>query len=192
MTSAAPKVTSRVPDAANAAQHTLPAWLVADLRSDHAGEMGAVMIYRGILAVSRNAKVRTFAQHHLATEEVHLQRITALLARDQQTQLLPLWRLMGWLTGALPALFGANSVFATIDAVETFVDHHYQEQLNRIDPEGRFADIRLTLAECQADEIAHRDEARELAQPQRGPLLWLWALVVRCGSAAAVWAARRI
>ena len=150
------------------------------------------MIYRGILAVSRDAKVRAFAQHHLATEETHLQRITALLAKEQYTRLLPLWRFMGWLTGALPALLGANSVFATIDAVETFVDQHYQDQLNRIDPNGKFADIRLTLAQCQADEIAHRDEARGLATPVRGPLLSLWALVVKSGSAAAVWAARRI
>ena len=26
-----------------------PSWLIADLRSDHAGELGAVMIYTGIL-----------------------------------------------------------------------------------------------------------------------------------------------
>ena len=32
----------------------IPAWLRRDLRSDHAGESGAVEIYRGILAVSRS------------------------------------------------------------------------------------------------------------------------------------------
>ena len=83
-------------------------------------------------------------------------------------------------------------MFVTIEAVETFVDHHYQEQLNRIDPEGKYADIRLILEECQADEIAHRDEARGLATQARGPLLRIWALVVKSGSAAAVWAARRV
>jgi demethoxyubiquinone hydroxylase (CLK1/Coq7/Cat5 family) len=30
---------------------SMPAWLVADLRSDQAGETGAVWIYRGVLAV---------------------------------------------------------------------------------------------------------------------------------------------
>ena len=192
MSNPAPKPAQSVPNAANAPRHSLPAWLIADLRSDHAGEMGAVMIYRGILAVSRDAAVREFAQHHLATEETHLQRITALLQESQHTRLLPLWRVMGWLTGALPAMLGANSVFVTIEAVETFVDHHYHEQLNRIDPEGKYADIRLILEECQADEIAHRDEARGLATQARGPLLSLWALVVKSGSAAAVWAARRV
>ncbi|MGB1438236.1 MAG: demethoxyubiquinone hydroxylase family protein [Luminiphilus sp.] len=179
-------------DAANAGCHNLPAWLIADLRSDHAGEMGAVMIYRGVLAISRDPDVVNFARHHLATEQQHLGRISGLLDVRQQTRLLPLWRVMGWMTGALPALFGANAVYATIDAVETFVDKHYQEQLDRLDPDGRFGSIRTVLAECQADEIAHRDEARQLASRRRGVLLWLWALVVGSGSAAAVWAARRI
>ena len=43
--------------------------LGAELRSDHAGETGAVAIYRGILAITRNPELRTFAEHHLATEQ---------------------------------------------------------------------------------------------------------------------------
>ena len=192
MADAARHIVKTPADAANAGQHDLPGWLVADLSSDHAGEIGAVMIYRGILAVSRNPAVAHFARHHMATEQVHLQRISELLDRRQQTRLLPVWRMMGWMTGALPALFGTNSVYATIDAVETFVDKHYQEQLDRLDPVGRFADIRAVLAECQADEVAHRDEARALSTRRSGPVLWLWGIFVGVGSAAAVWAARRI
>ena len=45
---------------------------IRDLRSDHAGEAGAVQIYRGILAVSRNEVVRAFARQHMATEQRHL------------------------------------------------------------------------------------------------------------------------
>ena len=40
--------------------------------------------------------------------------------------------MMGWLTGALPALFGRKAIFATIEAVETFVDHHYAQQIARL------------------------------------------------------------
>ena len=43
--------------------------LAGDLRSDQAGETGAVWIYRGLLAVSRDAGVREFAQRHLVTEK---------------------------------------------------------------------------------------------------------------------------
>jgi len=169
----------------------MPAWLVADVRSDHAGETGAVMIYRGILAVSRDSDVRHFAEHHLATECEHLALMEAILPVAGRTKLLWLWRIMGWLTGALPALFGANAVYATIDAVETFVDHHYQEQIDRLEPDGEFANLRELLLKCQQDEIAHRDEARHLAESRPGVVLSCWRWIVGTGSSAAVVLARR-
>ncbi len=46
--------------------------LIGDLRSDHAGETGAVAIYLGILAVSHNPQIRQFAREHQATEREHL------------------------------------------------------------------------------------------------------------------------
>ena len=170
----------------------MPAWLVADVRSDHAGETGAVMIYRGILAVSRDPDIRHFAEHHLATECEHLALIEAILPVAERTKLLWLWRIMGWLTGALPALFGANAVYATIDAVETFVDHHYQEQIDRLSPDGEFADLRELLLKCQQDEIAHRDEARYLTKSEPGGVLSCWRWLVGTGSSTAVMIARRL
>ena len=44
----------------------LPHWLRADLRSDHAGETGAVYFYRGVLDVATDPAVRDFAEEHLA------------------------------------------------------------------------------------------------------------------------------
>ncbi|MEO6747886.1 MAG: demethoxyubiquinone hydroxylase family protein, partial [Caldimonas sp.] len=126
-----PRVGARTQDHIDAAD-PLPAALIADLRTDQAGESGAVMIYRGILAVTRDARVRHVAQAHLATEAGHLARIEPLLAPQHRSRLLPLWRLAGWLTGALPALVGPRAVFATIEAVETFVDQHYAEQIESI------------------------------------------------------------
>jgi len=170
----------------------LPAWLRQELRSDHAGEYGAVMIYRGVLAVSNDASVRQFAERHLLTEGQHLSLIEEIVPRQDRTKLLPVWRIMGWLTGALPALFGRQAVFATIEAVETFVDHHYEQQIQRLEPSGEYAVLRETLVNCQADEVSHRDEATRLALPRRGLLLRLWCAVVGSGSALAVVAAKRV
>ena len=170
----------------------LPRWLQQELRSDHAGEFGAVMIYRGILAVSRDTSVREFAESHLGTEQKHLALMEEIVPPAGRTRLLPLWRLMGWLTGALPALFGRQAVFATIEAVETFVDHHYQQQIVRLTPEGEHGPLRQVLVDCQADEVSHRDEAASLALPKRHVLLRLWCAVVGSGSAAAVVAAKQI
>ena len=87
--------------------------LVGDLRSDHAGETGAVWIYRGLLAVSRDAGVREFAKRHLATEQGHLDKVEAVLPWPQRSRLLPGWRVAGFMTGALPALLGPRAVYAT-------------------------------------------------------------------------------
>ena len=170
----------------------LPRWLQQELRSDHAGEFGAVMIYRGILAISRDTSVREFAESHLHTEQKHLALMEEIVPAAGRTRLLPLWRVMGWLTGALPALFGRQAVFTTIEAVETFVDHHYQQQIVRLMPEGEHGPLRQVLVDCQADEVSHRDEAASLAVPKRGVILRLWCAVVGSGSAAAVVAAKRI
>ena len=169
-----------------------PRWLQQELRSDHAGEVGAVMIYRGVLAISRNSSVRQFAEAHLHTEQKHLKLMEDIVPVAGRTRLLPVWRLMGWLTGALPALFGPRAVFATIEAVETFVDQHYEQQIVRLYPEGPYDALRQVLIDCQADEVSHRDEAAQLATPARGFLLRLWCVIVGAGSAAAVVAAKRI
>ena len=172
--------------------NSLPRWLQQELRSDHAGEVGAVLIYQGVLAISRDSSVRQFAEAHLLTEQKHLKLMEDIVPVADRTRLLPVWRLMGWLTGALPALFGARAVFATIEAVETFVDHHYEQQIVRLDPQGPYDALRQVLVDCQADEVGHRDEAARLATSTRGPLLRLWCAIVGAGSAAAVVAAKRV
>ena len=169
-----------------------PNWLIAELRSDHAGETGAVMIYRGILAFCRDETLRDFASRHMATEQGHLRLIEEVLPKHQHSRLLPIWRVAGWITGALPALFGPRAVYATIDAVETFVDHHYQQQLDRLDAERIFPELRAMLARCQEEEVHHRDEAREMHGGMVGALVRGWGRLVGFGSEAAVMAAKRI
>lgn len=171
---------------------SFPDWLIAELRSDHAGETGAVMIYRGILAFCRDATLRDFAARHMATEAGHLRLIEEVLPRAQHSRLLPIWRVAGWITGAVPALFGPRAVYATIDAVETFVDHHYQQQLDRLDAEQIFPELRAMLARCQEEEVHHRDEAREMHAGMVSAVLRGWGRLVGFGSEAAVHAARRI
>ena len=173
----------------------LPAQLVSDLRTDHAGETGAVMIYRGILATTRDVSLRRFAQEHLETEAGHLATIEQLLAPRMRSRLLPLWRVAGWLTGALPARVGPRAVYATIEAVETFVDHHYTEQIDtidRLDPDRAHESLqalRSHLHSFRADEIDHRDDAAgrfDLSATPASAMLRLWILAVGAGSRGAV------
>jgi ubiquinone biosynthesis monooxygenase Coq7 len=175
-----------------AAACSLDPTLRGDIRSDHAGETGAVMIYRGVLAGSRDPHVRAFAYAHLAAEQRHLAIVEAMLPPGQRSLLLPLWRIAGWLTGFLPAVAGACAVFATIEAVETFVDQHYEDQIRKLPATGASGSLRTVLLTCQADEVHHRDQARALRGASSGLALRLWAWLVAAGSAAAVVAARRL
>jgi ubiquinone biosynthesis monooxygenase Coq7 len=172
---------------------TLPKWVLADLRTDHAGEVGAVCIYQGVLRFARDPALRAFAEHHLATEQKHLRLIAAWLPAAEHSRLLPLWRLAGFLTGALPALFGPRAVYATIEAVETFVDHHYEEQVRALASQPALSDLRQTLLDCQADEVAHRNEAAAARGPgQSAWVLRAWCAMVGTGSKAAVALIRHI
>ena len=165
----------------------LPSWVFADLRTDHAGEVGAVCIYQGVLRFARDPALRSFAEHHLITEQKHLRLISAWLPSSRHSRLLPIWRLAGFLTGALPALFGPRAVYATIEAVETFVDHHYDQQVRALESQPALNELRQTLLDCQADEVAHRDEAAASRGPDRSSvLLQAWCAMVGAGSKAAV------
>ena len=174
---------------------TLSQYLERELRSDHAGETGAVFIYRGITAVARwrgDAQLLAFAQQHGDTEAEHLSLIEAWLPPSRRSRLLGPWRLAGWLTGALPAWAGRRAVYGTIAAVETFVDRHYQQQIDHLRAHGGPDGLLPLLERCQADECHHRDEAAALAGERRPGLLRLWCSVVGAGSAAAVVLARRV
>lgn len=168
----------------------VPADMLPALRSDHAGETGAVYIYLGIRAVTRDASLREFAREHQATEERHLAIMNRLVPPEQRSRLLLLWRAAGWITGALPALFGASAVYRTIDTVESFVDQHYLEQIDVL--QGRPCDhaLRNILESCRADELLHRDEARSRVGPP-GMLSRLWGAIVGAGSRAGVYVASR-
>lgn len=171
----------------------LPKQVAADLRTDHAGETGAVFIYRGVLRFARDPELRAFAQRHLTTEQAHLLVIESWLPERQRSRLLPVWRLAGFLTGALPALRGPRAVYATIEAVETFVDQHYDEQVRRLQAFPELATLRQTLLNCQGDEVAHRNEAaaaRGSGKPS--VLLRAWCWLVDAGSKGAVTLSRHV
>lgn len=173
----------------------LSSHLIRELRSDHAGETGAVMIYRGLAAVARrrrHAELLRFATRHGRTELDHLQMVETWLAPAQRSRLLGAWRVAGWLTGALPALAGPRAVYATIAAVETFVDRHYQQQIDHVRQHGGPDGLLDLLLSCQADEQAHRDEAAALAGGRPSWMLRAWCALVGAGSAAAVVLARRV
>ena len=165
-------------------------WLERELRSDHAGETGAVWIYRGVLSTKPELTLSQFCLRHLETEKRHLETMNTLLEPKARSALLPLWRAAGFLTGFLAGCLGQRAVGLTIAAVETFVQEHYQQQIEHAEMQD-YPDIVTTLQACMSDEIEHKHEAMELAGPHRGKLLQGWSALVKAGSSIAVDLARR-
>ena len=94
------------------------------LRVDHAGELGAVHIYRGQRAVLGAAKGKERIAGQLAEmeghEAVHLARFDKLLNERgvRPTAMTPLWRVAGFALGAGTALLGEKVVVRRVARVE--------------------------------------------------------------------------
>ena len=66
----------------------IPDIIIPDLRTDHAGETGAVFIYKGILLVSKDKEIIEFSNNHLLTEKKHLELIENILPDSEKSKLL--------------------------------------------------------------------------------------------------------
>lgn len=164
-----------------------------ELRCSHAGETGAVWIYRGILAARPTGALLEFAREHRQTERQHLGMFDDLSVCYRRSLMLPLWRLAGFLTGFLPSLAGKNAVFATIEAVERFVDLHYQAQIQSLNSCAHREAERAVLdlfETCRQDEVAHRDDAAQRRTGKPTASMSLWTTMVGGGSRGAVRLAR--
>ena len=162
------------------------------LRVDQAGEYGATRIYAGQLAVlRRNCPEAKLVARMAAQEQRHLDRFNAMMAerRVRPTALQPLWNVAGFALGAATGLMSEQAALACTDAVETEIDRHYGRQLDQLgddDPE-----LSADIAEFRAEELEHRDTAREAgAKKALGyPLL---TAAIRGGCKVAIALSKRI
>jgi ubiquinone biosynthesis monooxygenase Coq7 len=159
------------------------------LRVDHAGELGAVHIYRGQRAVLNEAKGRDRiawqTQEMEAQETEHLAVFNQLLTqhRVRPTLLAPIWRVAGFSLGVATALLGEKAAHACTDAVESVIEEHYAGQI------AELADDKPALAaelvHFRDQEIAHRDLAVEEGA-REAPAYPLLSAMIRAGCRAAI------
>lgn len=127
------------------------------IRVDHAGEFGAKRIYDGQLAVLKKDPSAPVIRHMADQEQQHLKTFEQLIAarRVRPTLLHPLWHAAGFALGAATAFLGPKAAMACTVAVEETIDAHYAKQIEALDESE--ADLKATLTQFRADEIAHRD-----------------------------------
>ncbi len=135
----------------------------AMIRVDHAGEYGAVQIYRGQRAVFDRIESRAHAARVIAEMEAgeteHLKTFDRMIAQRgvRPTIMAPLWRVAGFGLGAATALMGERAAHACTEAVEDVIEEHYARQsqrLGRDDPE-----LKDVIDRFREDEIGHKETA---------------------------------
>lgn len=148
------------------------------LRVDHAGEYGAVAIYKGQLAVfeRQHGKERIVGQlrEMHAEEQDHLDAFDKMLAAGnvRPTALSPIWQVAGYALGVGTALLGEKAAHACTEAVETVIEEHYGDQVVELTAAGE-DELAAKMAKFQEEEVAHKDlaVAEGAAQAPGYPLL---------------------
>jgi ubiquinone biosynthesis monooxygenase Coq7 len=159
------------------------------LRVDHAGEYGAVQIYRGQRAIFDRAPGRADVAARLKEmedgEATHLAAFDRLLAerRVRPTLLAPAWNAAGFALGLTTALMGEKAAMAATAAVEEVIEKHYAAQAD----EMRAAEPALaeTVAAFRDDELAHKATAEAHGATQ-APAYPLMRLLIQAGCRAAI------
>ena len=169
----------------------IPNVIIPDLRTDHAGETGAVFIYKGILLISKDKEIIEFAENHLLTEKKHLELIEKLLPDNEKSKLLFLWKFFGLLTGLVPALIGKKFIYATIYYVESFVEKHYDEQILKLRKRKNSLKLIQFIETLKNDEVSHKEDSLKRFD-ELSFLLKIWGKIVEIGSKTAVSISYRI
>jgi ubiquinone biosynthesis monooxygenase Coq7 len=130
------------------------------MRVNHTGEVCAQALYDGQAALARDEANRAHLQHAADEETDHLawcaQRLREL---DSRPSLLnPLWYAGSYAIGAAAALVGDRVSLGFVVETERQVEAHLEDHLQRLPPQDERS--RAVLAQMQADEVRHADDAR--------------------------------
>ena len=165
------------------------------LRVDHAGEYGAVAIYRGQRAVFERLDHKSGIAEEIADMEAgeaeHLKTFDRLLAerKIRPTALAPFWNAAGFGLGAVTALMGEKAAMAATAAVEDVIEKHYAEQIDELrEEEPALAE---TVRQFREDELGHKATA-EAAGANEAPGYNLLSAVIGAGCRAAIRIAEKI
>jgi ubiquinone biosynthesis monooxygenase Coq7 len=107
------------------------------------------------------------------------------------TALHPFWSAAGYALGAGTALLGPEAAMACTAAVETEIEKHYSDQLDRLEATGADPELAEMIAVFRAEEREHLDSAIANGA-ERAPAYPLLAGVIRLGCRIAIRLSERI
>ena len=135
------------------------------LKVNHAGEFGAINIYRSQILVSKLFR-RSYVpllENFLADETRHLNIFWVEIQRRDGIKCKSYWLcgLGGWLMGLLSAFFGQTGVMACTWAVESVVANHLHNQLRYLH-QKKDQEAYDAVKSILEDEENHRDIGQNL------------------------------
>ncbi|MFN3076628.1 MAG: demethoxyubiquinone hydroxylase family protein [Alphaproteobacteria bacterium] len=161
------------------------------IRVDHAGEYGAVHIYRGQLAILGRREVGATLRQMESQEQEHLDTFNRLVIarRVRPSALQPLWGALGFALGVGTALLGEKTAMACTVAVEEVIEEHYLEQSELL-KDGE-SELKTTLEKFRDDEMEHREIGIDHGATDH-PAYPVLSTAIKAGSRLAIWLASRI
>ena len=137
------------------------------LKVNHAGEFGAIRIYRAQLSVARwhLPDLVPFLTETLSHEIAHCQSFLDAMP-DRQTRpcgAMSLWGVGGSALGLFTALTGRNAIMACTKAVEQTVHRHLEEQIQFLTGKGEV--LKTLITTIQIEENDHLSYANAHLRP---------------------------
>lgn len=167
-----------------------PAQTIAEkmIKVDHAGENGAVNIYRAqtLVARFRAPSLVKRLKHFQSHEEEH-RRIFSTYLSDKGIRRCVSYHLNGiggFTLGFLTAIIGPSAIAATTYAVESVVLEHLNHQmkfLQEIDPAAYNA-----VSAIYRDEKEHHDEAKQRLQDGNPTLTAIMVSIIKACTEAVI------
>lgn len=131
------------------------------VKVNHAGEYGAIRIYRAQLWVSKwlFPDLTEFLEETLAHEQKHcaLFRNAMTCRNARPCRVMALWGNGGYILGLLTALLGRQGIWICTAAVEATVHRHLDDQLQFL--RDRDPDLYGLIQSIQSEELAHLNHA---------------------------------
>ena len=131
------------------------------IRVNQAGELGAIQIYKGQLAVLKNKKVAKELKVMLKKELNHYNKFNDLIREYEvrPTALSPIWKRGAFLLGVSTAILGRKATMACTEAVEEVIIEHYENQSKYLKDKDIYLS-KITKKFCK-EEKEHLDLAKK-------------------------------
>jgi ubiquinone biosynthesis monooxygenase Coq7 len=133
------------------------------IKVNHAGEFGAIRIYRAQIFVARFLfrDMKPFLSRTLRHEINHCEKFReAMIFRGvRPCRTMWVWSRGGYILGFVTALMGRNMIMVCTEAVEDAVHRHMNEQIDFL--KNRDDDLGKIIEGIQAEELEHLHYARE-------------------------------